>query len=385
VAFGLDMNQVGVLEGTDKSSSVSFRWDYLKHYEEWFSPWKHEEINVIEIGVANGNSLPVWEDFFSKARIVGIDINPHCARFANGRVSIEIGSQEDPAFLQRVCAKYQPTIIIDDGSHQAHHIIYTFEHMFPNLLPGGIYIVEDLAFHLGGDTKAWARVEGYNAPQYFLDLANICMSRHNREELWGTRRNIVQTTESVRFINSAVCILKKKLEKRPVNLEAAKQYLLQRSLHTSGLLRYAQYMYENGHDVGPLISQLRDFESSGADVDFFKGLAELQRAQGQVRDAIETLARGSELFADSHEMLWRYGHRLIEAGRCKDGLQILGRAATVCRNLGELEPILNMTLQYARSANETELGTEVLRAAAEKSPSQDCRRALLDAEASLSR
>jgi len=171
------MNQLGVLEGTDKSSQG---WDYLRHYEAWFSRWKDEEINLIEIGVAGGSSLHVWQRFFSKANIIGIDVNPQCARFANKRVSIEIGSQEDPSFLHHVCAKYPPTIVIDDGSHQAHHIIYTFEQMFPCLLPGGIYIVADLGFHFGEDAKSWAEVEGYNPPQYFpvvsRERSSLCVS-----------------------------------------------------------------------------------------------------------------------------------------------------------------------------------------------------------------
>jgi len=88
----------------------------LRHYEEWFSPWRGEEINLIEIGIANGSSLHVWQNYFKKARIVGIDINPRCARFANERVCIEIGSQDDPVFLQQVCTRYPPTIIINAGT-----------------------------------------------------------------------------------------------------------------------------------------------------------------------------------------------------------------------------------------------------------------------------
>jgi hypothetical protein len=30
MTWDLDMNQLGILEGTDKSSSVSYSWDYLR-------------------------------------------------------------------------------------------------------------------------------------------------------------------------------------------------------------------------------------------------------------------------------------------------------------------------------------------------------------------
>ena len=171
----LDLNQIGVLEGTDKSSSVLLKWDYLRHYEKVFAAWKDKSINFIEIGVANGNSLGVWKELFTTAQIIGVDINPECAKFAGDRIKIEIGSQDDPEFLARLCSKYEPTIIVDDGSHLAHHVIYTFEHMFPFLAPGGIYVVEDLDFHFGEEANKWAPISGYSPPNYFLELTQLCM------------------------------------------------------------------------------------------------------------------------------------------------------------------------------------------------------------------
>ena len=46
----------GALAGTDKSSSVSWCWDYLRHYEELFRPFRDQPINLLEIGVASGAS-----------------------------------------------------------------------------------------------------------------------------------------------------------------------------------------------------------------------------------------------------------------------------------------------------------------------------------------
>ena len=77
-------------------------------------------------------------------------INPWCKQFDGGeRTIVEIGSQDDPEFLAGLSRKYSPTIIIDDGSHLAHHVTYTYEHLFPFLQPGGLYVIEDIFFHLG--------------------------------------------------------------------------------------------------------------------------------------------------------------------------------------------------------------------------------------------
>jgi hypothetical protein len=68
-------------------------------------------------------------------------------RVAGGRKIVEIGSQVDPKFLTGLLQKYRLTIIIDDGSHQSDHVIFTFEHLFGALPPGGCYVMEDLYMH----------------------------------------------------------------------------------------------------------------------------------------------------------------------------------------------------------------------------------------------
>ena len=135
------LDTFGILNATDKSS---LRWDYLRHYEERFAPWRDTEINLLELGVGGGNSLYTWERYFSRATIIGIDINEHRGPDIGGRIITEVGSQDDPVFLDSICRRYPPSIIIDDGSHQAPHIIFSFRYLFPRLAPGGWYVVEDL-------------------------------------------------------------------------------------------------------------------------------------------------------------------------------------------------------------------------------------------------
>jgi Methyltransferase domain len=136
---------------TDKSSlrqeNNNCAWDYCRHYEELFGDLRDEPINLIEIGVAGGGSLEMWLRYFARARIVGIDIDPKCSRHARGRAEVRIGSQDDEQFLRSVAADSPPTIVVDDGSHIAAHIIKTFEVLFPLLIPGGFYAIEDVYLH----------------------------------------------------------------------------------------------------------------------------------------------------------------------------------------------------------------------------------------------
>jgi hypothetical protein len=204
----VDMDVIGAIEGSDKSSTVSFSWDYLKHFEPLFVPFRDAPINLLEVGVQSGPSVRLWEWYFSQATIVGIDINPACRTMAGGRVAIEIGSQADAAFLHAVCAKYPPSIFIDDGSHLATHNIFTFEQVFPLLAPGGLYIVEDLAIHFGAVGKNWHGTPPRDAPGYFLELAKARLARSPIASHEHIRPALVKMIDSIQIINSAVILRK---------------------------------------------------------------------------------------------------------------------------------------------------------------------------------
>src|ERR1700712_4674222 len=89
----LSLDVLGIREATDKNSLTG---DYLRHYEKLFAHLRHQAFNFIEIGVFRGASARTWERFFTRANIVGVDIDPDCRRYATERVKIEIGSQNDP-------------------------------------------------------------------------------------------------------------------------------------------------------------------------------------------------------------------------------------------------------------------------------------------------
>jgi hypothetical protein len=200
---------IGAILGTDKSSIVSQSWDYLRHYDSVFHPFRDDDINVIEVGVAGGHSLRLWQWYFSAARIIGVDIMPTAKRYAGGRATVEIGSQADVFFLRKLCKKYPPTIFIDDGSHLAQHNIITFEAVFPNLLAGGLYVVEDMALHLGTAAAAWQTDVPRDSPAYFLDLARSCLARHHMEGAERVPKHLIGMVDSVSFINSAAIIRKR--------------------------------------------------------------------------------------------------------------------------------------------------------------------------------
>ena len=115
---------------------------YTNFYQRYFGNLNPSIL--LEIGVAEGDSLRAWKDFFPTCKIIGIDINPLC-KTENPDLNVYIGDQKDINFLTAVINEVGlPNIIIDDGGHKRSEQMETFKFIFPKLNPGSLYIIEDL-------------------------------------------------------------------------------------------------------------------------------------------------------------------------------------------------------------------------------------------------
>ncbi len=78
-------NHFGVDKGT-----VLGDWEHPHYYtfvyEYFLKPVRNKPIGLLEIGVWKGASLRMWEAYLPQAKIVGVDIDPECARYASDRV-----------------------------------------------------------------------------------------------------------------------------------------------------------------------------------------------------------------------------------------------------------------------------------------------------------
>ena len=145
-------------EGLDTDKIPS----YLLSYEEFLGPLRDAPINFLEIGILGGGSIAMWHEYFSRAKIHGLDQSPspgpgfdsYCKRHNLAeRVSLHMGvkipehtapSVERHQTFKRCFGKTQFDVILDDGAHTYTHTKAAFEVLFPEYLkPGGIYILED--------------------------------------------------------------------------------------------------------------------------------------------------------------------------------------------------------------------------------------------------
>jgi hypothetical protein len=130
--------------GSDKGT---LKHNYTPVYEQHLAKLKSEPINLLEIGVACGASLKMWSRYFPYGRITGVDIRPECAELCQGyqNVAIKIADATKETFIG------EWSVIIDDGSHIAGHIVKAFDRQWPWLKSGGLYFIEDLlcTYHPG--------------------------------------------------------------------------------------------------------------------------------------------------------------------------------------------------------------------------------------------
>ncbi len=138
----MTLNELAVKYGTDKGPEDHM---YTDRYSLYLEQYRDIEFNLLEIGVFDGASVKMWKEYFPKANIVALDIDPRCKQYEEDRINIHIGDQTDVKFLQDVFNKYGHfEVILDDGGHSWKQQIVSFETLFPLLTPGGLYFVEDM-------------------------------------------------------------------------------------------------------------------------------------------------------------------------------------------------------------------------------------------------
>ncbi|HUQ60767.1 class I SAM-dependent methyltransferase [Lentzea sp.] len=142
-----DLGELAVELGSDKWGDM--HW-YTQHYERHFARLRTEPVRVLEIGIggyddpdSGGGSLRMWERFFPRGLVLGLDIAEK--NITGPRIMTVRGDQSDAGFLDRLGRELGPfDVVIDDGSHLNDHVRTSFHALFPHVRAGGLYVVEDL-------------------------------------------------------------------------------------------------------------------------------------------------------------------------------------------------------------------------------------------------
>lgn len=135
---------------------------------KWHLGDRRRHVNLLELGVLNGESLLLWRAFFPHSTIVGIDRTIPHNFVPPPRTTLCQGEQDDDVFLAAVGRTQGPfDIIVDDCSHLGDLSRVSFWCLWPYLKPGGLYVIEDWGT---GYLRDWPDGHRYKAayPHTFL-------------------------------------------------------------------------------------------------------------------------------------------------------------------------------------------------------------------------
>lgn len=192
-------NSLDLAELFNKYGSDKDRNGYAQVYHTLFNGKREQEINMLEIGIGSlipgvpssmlgyalegykpGGSLRAWRDYFSKGRIIGVDIQLDTQFSDELRIETYISNSTKALEVETLMKRLDNPlfdIILDDGSHHDMDQIATLHNCYSYLKPGGIYIIEDI--YPGSKLTTMPALIGAMCnqdPYFFVGLKNnICV------------------------------------------------------------------------------------------------------------------------------------------------------------------------------------------------------------------
>lgn len=186
---------------------------YHRFYPWFLAHLREFDVNILEIGIDEHESLKLWKDYFNRPHIHGIDIDQKY--FDDPDVTLHKLDQSNANELRKFVDTIGLTfdIILDDGSHVPAHQVLTINYLWSLLKPGGIYIIEDI------ETSYWKKssIYGYRfnalkdgVMQSFRALVDVINSEFSGKDLQDTSAlNFSREVEMVVFGQNCIILLKK--------------------------------------------------------------------------------------------------------------------------------------------------------------------------------
>lgn len=127
---------------SDKASSHAYHYVYAHIFG-------NRTINsFLEVGLflndLQHTSLTGWAEVFPSASLYGGDMKQE-QLFDTDRIRMSYVDQSNGESLNQMLATFDTTfdVILDDASHMYGSTVCAFEHLFPALNEGGVYLIED--------------------------------------------------------------------------------------------------------------------------------------------------------------------------------------------------------------------------------------------------
>ena len=125
------LDELSIKYGSGKSSLIH---NYTPIYEKHISHMRHEPISLLEIGVFQGSSVMMWENYFTAADIHFIDLTDKHLIYNYTKSKIHLLDQSNQTQLEKFAKEIgrKFDVIIDDGGHKMEEQITTFKVFYPH-------------------------------------------------------------------------------------------------------------------------------------------------------------------------------------------------------------------------------------------------------------
>jgi hypothetical protein len=188
----ISLHELGLKYGTDKAAYHQFTF----FYDKYFTRIREEKLNVLEIGVHNGSSIKMLEEYFKNSKIYGVDIVDK-SYLNNNRIEILTLNQESISDLNNFPKNLD--IIIDDGGHTMKQQQLSFVNLFTNNLKSdGYYIIEDLHTSFNSYYHSHGSDDKNNTLRLLNDLSSGILSEQN--EYFISKEQFIHLIHSIKCI-----------------------------------------------------------------------------------------------------------------------------------------------------------------------------------------
>ena len=146
--------------GTDKHIEHNYITGF---YDKNLEPYRELPVRLLEIGIYKGASLALWQKYFKKGQIFGIDIeDQRVEKYTNlERVQVAIIDAYNPEVAKEL-GNFD--IVIDDGPHTVDTLQKCIQYYLPQINKGGLLVLEDIQ-----DTSWFPLLEEVIPPEYIMN------------------------------------------------------------------------------------------------------------------------------------------------------------------------------------------------------------------------
>jgi hypothetical protein len=210
------IDEVNGFQEAGKFSDKVTNHGYQRNYPRLLMSLRGKKLKILEIGVQEGNSVNLWSEYFGAQSVEQVCVDIVEKELPDSVTFVRLDQSDETQLKGFVTSHRTFDLIVDDGSHVPCHQLLSLQILWDALVPGGIYIIEDI------ETSYWgnSRLYGYrfDANFYksntirvlkdFVEYVNEGMCR-NRKNLPRNLVKVAEEVESIMFGYNCILLVKK--------------------------------------------------------------------------------------------------------------------------------------------------------------------------------